>query len=118
MIPWLAEHDSDYRFPALESALDEPNGLLAAGGDLSTGRLLAAYRAGIFPWFSEHDPIMWWSPDPRLVLYPKRAYRSRRLTRSIRQGRFKFSIDRNFAQVIKACAAPRDDQPGTWITPA
>ena len=116
MIPWLADHDPDYRFPELASALTEPNGLLAAGGDLSSGRLLAAYRAGIFPWFGGDDPIMWWSPDPRLVLYPDRVHRSRRLTRVIRQGRFRFSLDANFQQVIEACAAPRDDQSGTWIT--
>ena len=116
MIPWLNEHDPAYRFPPVESALKEPNGLLAAGGDLSPNRLLAAYRAGIFPWFGEQDPIMWWSPDPRLVLYPGKVYRSRRLLRSIRQGDFKFRLDDDFEQVIEACAAPRDDQPGTWIT--
>jgi len=116
MIPWLAAHDPDYRFPALESALIEPNGLLAAGGDLTPGRLLAAYRAGIFPWFGKDDPIMWWSPDPRLVLYPGSVHHPRRLARSIRQNRLKFSLDGDFEQVIKACAAPRANQPGTWIT--
>jgi leucyl/phenylalanyl-tRNA--protein transferase len=116
MIPWLSDNDTDYRFPPLNSALDEPNGLLAAGGDLSPGRLLAAYAAGVFPWFSDNDPIMWWSPDPRMVLYPERVNCSRRLARTIASGRFTFTLDQDFQQVIQACAEPREHQAGTWIT--
>jgi leucyl/phenylalanyl-tRNA--protein transferase len=103
-------------FPPVELA--EPEGLLAIGGDLSTDRLLAAYRRGIFPWYEPGGPILWWSPDPRLVLFPGELSISRRLTRTIRQGRFETRYSTAFAQVIRACAlVPRAHEEGTWITP-
>ncbi|MGH8677206.1 MAG: leucyl/phenylalanyl-tRNA--protein transferase [Burkholderiales bacterium] len=113
MIPWLAP---DQPFPALERALRQPNGLLAAGGDLSVARLLDAYRRGIFPWFSEGEPILWWSPDPRMVLFPAELKVSRSLGKTLRRQSFSVTADRSFADVVEACRAPRRDQPGTWIT--
>jgi leucyl/phenylalanyl-tRNA---protein transferase len=96
----------------------EPDGLLAVGGDLSPERLLAAYSEGIFPWYDERSPILWWSPDPRLVLEPEALHVSRRLARTLRQGRFRCAADTAFEQVIRRCAArPRPGQRGTWITP-
>lgn len=116
MIPWLT---SDADFPPSELALREPNGLLCAGGDLSPQRLLAAYRAGIFPWFSAGDPLLWWSPDPRMVLFPHEFRISRSLRRTLRSGRFEVRLDTAFADVIGACAeTPRPGQDGTWITQA
>ena len=114
MIPWL---DGDSSFPPLASAREEPNGLLAVGGDLSPRRLLEAYRLGIFPWFSEGDPILWWSPDPRMVLFPDELKVSRSLAKALRNRRYEIRFDCDFAGVIRACSAPRDGQPGTWITP-
>ncbi len=114
MIPWL---DGDSPFPPLESARNEPNGLLAVGGDLSPQRLLEAYRHGIFPWFSEGDPILWWSPDPRMVLFPDELKISRSLAKALRNRRYEVRFDREFEGVVRACAAPREGQPGTWITP-
>ena len=113
MIPWLGRA---HIFPPLESALVEPNGLLAAGGDLSPARLLAAYRLGIFPWFGEDDPILWWSPDPRMVLYPANLKVSRSLRKSLRRGDYEIRVDTSFREVMEACAAPRPGQAGTWIT--
>jgi leucyl/phenylalanyl-tRNA---protein transferase len=113
MIPWL---DGNAPFPPLESARKEPNGLLAVGGDLSPQRLLEAYRQGIFPWFSEGDPILWWSPDPRMVLFPGELKVSRSLGKSLRNRRYEIRFDSDFDGVIRACAAPREGQPGTWIT--
>ena len=105
-------------FPPLASALSEPNGLLAAGGDLSPDRLLVAYRHGIFPWYSEGQPILWWSPDPRMVLYTDELRVSRSLAKRVRSGVFEVRIDTAFRDVIMACAAsPREGQRGTWITP-
>lgn len=104
-------------FPPLETALREPDGLLAAGGDLSPGRLIEAYQRGIFPWFNEGEPVLWWSPDPRFVLYPEELKVSRSLMKNIRNGGFHISMDRAFDQVISHCArVPRKDQPGTWIS--
>ncbi len=97
-------------------ALTDPNGLLAVGGDLQPARLLLAYRHGIFPWYSEGEPILWWSPDPRAVLFPEHIRISRSLRKTLRQGRFRITRDRCFADVIRGCAAPRANQPGTWIT--
>ena len=112
MIPWLGRsHD----FPPLEQALDEPNGLLAAGGDLSPGRLLAAYRLGIFPWFGDDEPILWWSPDPRMVLYPPELRVSRSLRKALRRPDYEIRVDTCFRAVMEACAEPRPGQPGTWI---
>jgi leucyl/phenylalanyl-tRNA--protein transferase len=101
------------------AVLAEPEGLLAVGGDLSTERLLVAYKHGIFPWYDRPGgPILWWSPDPRLVLFPAELHVSRRLRRTIRQGRFEVRFDSAFEAVIRACAeADRPGEPGTWITP-
>jgi leucyl/phenylalanyl-tRNA--protein transferase len=112
MIPWL---DKDAPFPPLRRALREPNGLLAAGGDLSPGRLLEGYRRGIFPWFSDGDPILWWSPDPRMVLFPSELKVSRSLAKTLRNRRYEVRFDSAFAEVIASCAAPRKGAPGTWI---
>jgi leucyl/phenylalanyl-tRNA---protein transferase len=103
-------------FPPPELA--EPEGLLAIGGDLSTERILTAYRHGIFPWYEPGGPILWWSPDPRLVLIPRELRITRRLARTIRQGKFETRYNTSFAQVIRACAeTPRQHEEGTWITP-
>lgn len=102
-------------FPSPEEA--EPDGLLAVGGDLSCDRLLLAYKLGIFPWYSEGQPILWWSPDPRLVLEPAEFHVSRRLRQILKKGTFQVTFDRAFPSVIQACAlAPRRGQDGTWIT--
>lgn len=113
MIPWLA---ADTPFPPLATALREPSGLLAAGADLSAQRLLDAYRQGIFPWFSEGDPILWWSPDPRMVLLPEELKVSRSLRKTLRARRYEIRIDSAFQAVMQECATTRDDQNGTWIT--
>lgn len=115
MIPILAP-DPESPFPPAEQALDNPPGLLAAGGDLSPPRLVNAYRHGIFPWYSDDQPILWWSPAPRCVLYPQDVHVSRRLRRRYNQGRFSLTTDSAFAGVIEACAGPRRDHDGTWIT--
>ncbi len=113
-LPWLDEGSG---FPDPETALEEPNGLLAVGGDLSPPTLLRAYRHGIFPWYEPGQPILWWSPDPRLVLYPPRLHVSRSLRKTLRRGRYRITFDHDFASVIHACAAaPRPGQEGTWIT--
>ena len=114
MIPWLGDKPA---FPPLEQALAEPNGLLAAGGSLAPEWLLLAYRNGIFPWFSPGEPILWWSPDPRLVLLPERLHISRTLRRTLRRQPFEVRLDTAFAAVMQACAAPRGPGLGTWITP-
>ena len=101
-------------FPALDSATNE--GLVAVGGDLSPSRLQCAYSLGIFPWFEQGQPIMWWSPDPRCVLYPTRFKTRRSLKKSLRKAQFRASLDQAFDSIIRACAAPRKQQRGTWIT--
>ncbi|MDN3526096.1 leucyl/phenylalanyl-tRNA--protein transferase [Halomonas sabkhae] len=116
MLPWLPEHPIG--FPAVETALDEPDGLLAAGGNLTPDWLLAAYRRGIFPWYSDGQPLLWWSPDPRMVLFPERIRVRRSLAKRLRNAGFDVTADRAFRDVIEACAAPRDGEPGTWITEA
>ncbi|HVY67185.1 MAG TPA: leucyl/phenylalanyl-tRNA--protein transferase [Gammaproteobacteria bacterium] len=103
-------------FPPPQEALTEPNGLLAAGGDLTPERLLAAYRRGIFPWYEEGQPILWWSPDPRAVLWPDGLRVSRSLRRSLRNGGFECRVDTAFDDVVAGCAAPRSYSHGTWIT--
>ena len=114
MIPWLESVDA---FPPLEQALIEPNGLLCAGGDLSAQRLLLAYRQGIFPWYSVGEPILWWSPDPRMVLVPSEFKISRSLQRTLRAGTYQIQLDSNFPAVMRFCAqTPRNGQVGTWIT--
>ncbi|OYY81883.1 MAG: leucyl/phenylalanyl-tRNA--protein transferase, partial [Hydrogenophilales bacterium 16-62-9] len=105
-------------FPAVETALADPNGLLAMGGDLSAGRLLDAYRHGIFPWFNSGEPILWWSPDPRMVLVPGEIRVARSLAKRIRNGGFELRVDTAFVEVMRACAAPREGAGGTWISPA
>ena len=115
MIPFLSPSDP---FPPVDAALREPNGLLAAGGDLSPERLLAAYAEGIFPWFGEDDPILWWSPDPRMVLRVRDVHVSRSLNKVIRVNRFRVTLDTAFPEVVRACAEARRDHEGTWITPA
>jgi leucyl/phenylalanyl-tRNA--protein transferase len=115
---WLSPHDAAERFPPPSEALTEPNGLLAAGGDLEPQRLLAAYRRGIFPWYSEGQPILWWSPDPRSVLRPDEAHVSRSLRRTLNKGGFELKVDTAFEAVIEGCAAPREYADGTWITAA
>lgn len=115
MIHWLRAAES---FPPIELALVDPNGLLAAGGDLTPERLLAAYRQGIFPWYSEGQPILWWSPDPRMVLFVDEFKVSRSLRRAVSRRDFDIRVDSAFESVVEGCAAPRDGQGGTWITPA
>ncbi|HEY5789943.1 MAG TPA: leucyl/phenylalanyl-tRNA--protein transferase [Gammaproteobacteria bacterium] len=115
-LTWLPPHAPDAPFPDVGRALHEPNGLLAVGGDLAPARLLRAYRAGIFPWYSPGEPILWWSPDPRAVIVPERLRVPRRLARTLRQGRFRISYDTAFRAVVEACAAPRHGSSGTWIS--
>ena len=114
MIPWL---NQDTEFPPVESALESPNGLLAAGGDLTPQRLLAAYRKGIFPWYSAGDPILWWSPDPRMVLIPTELKVSRSLAKTLRNRDYTIRFDSRFSAVMEACGASRPGQAGTWINP-
>ena len=110
----MANLPKTYTFPPLEAA--SPEGLLAVGGDLNPDRLLSAYRQGIFPWYSDDQPILWWSPDPRAVLYPSTLHISKSLRKSLRTGGFEVSADRAFALVIAACAESRNRGEGTWIT--
>mgnify|MGYP000728182159 CR=1 FL=1 len=104
-------------FPPVDTALADPNGLLAMGGDLSVARLLDAYRHGIFPWFNPGEPILWWCPDPRMVLVPGEVRVPRSLAKRIRNSGFELRVDSAFADVMRACAAPREDAGGTWISP-
>lgn len=115
MIHWLTPND-EY-FPPLEMALDDPNGLLAASGELSPRRLLTAYRRGIFPWYNQGEPILWWSPDPRMVLFPNELKISRSLHKALKKHHYEIRTDSAFTQVMQACAAPCKAQPGTWIHP-
>lgn len=115
---WIDPRGNNVDFPDVSLALDEPDGLLAIGGDLKPQRLLSAYRRGIFPWYSEGQPILWWAPNPRAVLFPERLKISRSLRKTLRNKVFTISLDRAFAEVVEACSGPRpdDDNPGTWIT--
>ena len=113
MIPWL---DAGEPFPPASRALREPNGLLAAGGELSCERLIEAYRHGIFPWYSDGQPVLWWSPDPRMVLVPSELVISRSLRKRLRNAGFSLRVDTAFREVMEACAEPRYGQSGTWIT--
>jgi len=115
MIPWL--HPVRLEFPPVHTALDEPNGLLAAGGDLRPERILAAYHHGIFPWFNDDEPILWWSPEPRCVLIPSELHISRSLRKVLRKADYRVSFDTAFERVIEACAAPRSYSDSTWISP-
>lgn len=112
MIRWLTPESP---FPPLSTALTAPNGLLAAGGELSPQRLIEAYRLGIFPWFNEGEPILWWSPDPRMVLFPDELKISRSLRKALKKGNYEIRIDSAFNQVMQACATPRNGRAGTWI---
>ncbi|WP_280547602.1 leucyl/phenylalanyl-tRNA--protein transferase [Halomonas sp. 11-S5] len=114
MLPWLPERPVG--FPPIASALRDPDGLLAAGGALTPEWLLAAYRRGIFPWFSDDQPVLWWSPDPRMVLFPNEIRVRRSLAKRLRNAGFHITADTAFEGVVAACMAPRDGQPGTWIT--
>ncbi|MBA1200610.1 leucyl/phenylalanyl-tRNA--protein transferase [Pseudomonas capeferrum] len=114
MLTWLSR--DSLTFPPLEKALHEPNGLLAVGGDLGPDRLVQAYRHGCFPWYQDGQPILWWAPDPRTVLFPEELHQSRSLAKLRRQGRYQVSFDTDFPAVIAACAAPRGYADGTWIT--
>ena len=113
-IVWL--EDNDYEFPPVEQALTEPDGLLAAGGSLSPEILLKAYRHGIFPWYSQEQPILWWSPDPRCVLFPENLKISRSLRKTLNKDLFVIKQDMAFRDVMLNCAKPRKDEAGTWIT--
>lgn len=113
-IPWI--DNNKLEFPPTELASTEPNGLLAVGGDLRLERLLKAYELGIFPWYEEGQPILWWAPDPRMVLQPDRLRVSRSLRKLLRQGRYQLSMDKAFAAIIAACSEARGEKTGTWIT--
>ena len=115
-IVWLSDHDAPDAFPPVERALREPDGLVAAGGDLSPERLLAAYRRGIFPWYSRGQPILWWSPDPRAVLVPGEFKLSRSLAKTLRKESFDVRIDTAFEQVIRSCGDRKLRPEGTWIS--
>ena len=115
-VVWLGPTEPPDAFPDISSALREPDGLLAAGGDLSPGRLLHAYRSGIFPWFDDGQPILWWSPDPRCVLRPREFQTSSRMRRTIRSSSAEITINRSFSEVIRFCSGPRRSEQGTWIT--
>jgi len=113
----VASIDGDCDFPPLKNALTEPNGLVAIGGDLSPQRLLSAYRQGIFPWFSDGEPILWWSPDPRMVLFPDELKISSSLKKTLKKQLFELRFNTAFREVITACSkTPRGEQNGTWIT--
>ena len=114
MIPFLGPQDP---FPPVDQALDHPDGLLAAGGTLTLKRLVDAYRRGIFPWFNEGDPVLWWSPDPRTVLVPSRMHISHSLKKRLKKENFLVTIDAGFTRVLDGCAAPRANEIGTWLTP-
>ena len=116
MLTWLDPANEKQDFPALSTATDEPNGLLAAGGCLSPVRLLNAYRQGIFPWFSDDQPILWWSPNPRVVLRPQDIHISKSLKKLLRKEQFQCTFDSAFNEVIDSCSKPRADDDGTWIT--
>ena len=114
MLTWLDRNSLE--FPPLNRALHEPNGLLAAGGDLSPNRIIQAYRHGCFPWYQEGQPLLWWSPDPRTVLFPNELHISRSLAKCLRQQRYQVTFDQAFSDVMAGCAGPRRDTDGTWIT--
>ena len=116
MVSWLSPEDPPDAFPALGNHGSDPEGLVAAGGDLTAARLIAAYQRGIFPWYEDGQPILWWSPDPRCVIYPTAIHVPRRLARTLRQAPFELTTNHGFAKVVDACAAPRRYTDATWIT--
>jgi leucyl/phenylalanyl-tRNA--protein transferase len=107
--------DGDGDFPPSSEALEYPNGLLAVGGELSVQRLLSAYRRGIFPWYEAPQPVLWWTPDPRSVLFPDELHISNSLRKTLRKNAFELTVDAQFTAVMRACAQPRRDGVGTWI---
>jgi leucyl/phenylalanyl-tRNA--protein transferase len=115
-LPVLDPLQPNQDFPPIETALSNPDGLLAVGGCLSSQRLINAYQQGIFPWYSSGEPILWWSPDPRLVLFPENLNVSRSLKKTMRKGHFTVTYDQAFAQVMQYCASPREKETGTWIS--
>ncbi len=115
---WIAEDILADEFPDINHALTKPDGLLAIGGELNPNRLLQAYRKGIFPWYNESQPVMWWSPDPRCVLFPDELKISRSLKKSLRKDEYIITFDQAFSDVVESCAEPRPGSPGTWITQA
>lgn len=117
-VAWLSPTDPPEAFPPIDRALREPDGLVAAGGDLSTDRLVYAYRHGIFPWYDEGQPVLWWSPDPRCVLRPSDFHVARRLRREMRGSDAFLTFNQSFDAVIRSCAEPRRHERGTWITAA
>lgn len=116
-IPFLSDTDDTTPFPAVDTAMRDPNGLLMAGANLNPARVLSAYQQGIFPWYSEGEPILWWSPDPRCIIWPGDLKISRSLRKIIKKQQFEISNTRQFRSVIEACSGPRDGDDGTWITP-
>ncbi|ROH87903.1 leucyl/phenylalanyl-tRNA--protein transferase [Stagnimonas aquatica] len=116
-LQWLDPRQPDQPFPPVESALPEPNGLLAVGGDLSVQRLLRAYALGVFPWFNPDEPILWWSPDPRCIFIPGELHLSHSLSKRLRQNRHALSFDLAFDEVLEACASERRGSRGTWLGP-
>ena len=115
-LPWLDPSDENSEFPPARDALKDPEGLVAAGGDLSPTRLLRAYHEGIFPWYEKDQPILWWSPDPRGIIYPKKFIAHKRLLRTLKNKAWRITYDQAFTDVMKACAEPRSTSRGTWIT--
>jgi leucyl/phenylalanyl-tRNA--protein transferase len=118
---WIAANKYDHTFPPISEALTDPDGLLAAGGDLNLERLLDAYRHGIFPWFDHTQPVLWWSPDPRTILYPGLVHVSRSLKKTLKKmenkNHFTITFNQAFSEVIAECSEPRGDDRGTWLTP-
>jgi leucyl/phenylalanyl-tRNA---protein transferase len=114
MLPWIKSSDD---FPPVDSARDEPNGLLCTGADLAPKTIIAAYSRGIFPWFSDDQPILWWSPNPRMVLFPSELKVSKSLAKTVARDKFEIRFDTAFAKVISACSEPRSKDGGTWIVP-
>jgi len=114
---WISPYDNHSPFPDAELALKEPDGLLAVGGNLSPERLLTAYQQGVFPWYSADQPILWWSPNPRLVMFPEKLKVTRSLRKTLRKYPFTITFDHAFEQVIAACSQSRPNQEGTWLTP-
>ena len=115
-LPWLNPDDENSTFPPAKSALKDPEGLVAAGGDLSPKRVLRAYHEGIFPWYEEDQPILWWSPDPRGIIYPKKFIAHKRLLRTLKKKNWQVTYNQSFVEVMQACAEPRQNSRGTWIT--
>lgn len=113
---WVRDNKIASEFPKINSALKDPDGLLAIGGDLSPERLIQAYRRGIFPWYSQGQPLLWWSPDPRWVLDPEQIKVSRSLKKTLKKNKFTVTFNHAFESVIQECASPRKDMSGTWIT--